>query len=472
MQSSLAVHNLLRNILVIILTFSAVLSFAQQKADLRLKISEDGHAFQYANGRPFFWLGDTGWQMFSRLDKKEIEQYLENRSQKGFNVIQAVVLDDSKDPVGPNRNGDIPLIDNDPDKPNEKYFGMVDWSLKLAQKKGLYIGLLPTWAGNVLKHWGTPKAMFNEGNAYRYGLYLGRRYKDYSNVIWITGGDRPAFNNTADWRPVWRAMVRGIREGTGEKALITYHPAGESSSTAFWKDESILDFNMMQSGHRIPDLPVWSWVERDYNLKPAKPILDGEPNYEDHPVNWKKENGYFDAYEVRKQLYRSVFSGAAGVTYGHHAVWQFYSSGEQPIAFPDRYWQDALDRPGAFQVAYLKKLIMSHKPGTRIPDYSMLLNKTSNGPSGEHAAAFRNTENNLAMIYLPVGATIMVQVSWMVADKIDASWFDPKTGRLKSIGVYQKTNRPLTFEAPVSGKGNDWVLVLEGNGKDRPNNKD
>ncbi|MES2455242.1 MAG: glycoside hydrolase family 140 protein [Bacteroidota bacterium] len=448
---------------IVFLMFCLTYCSAQQRADFRLKISSDGHSFQNENGDPFFWLGDTGWQMLARLDKNELEQYLENRRQKGFNVIQVVALDDSTDPIGPNRYGDKPLIDNDPDRPNEKYFSVLDWTLKLARKKGLYIGLLPTWAGNVVKHWGTPKAMFNEKNAYRYGLYLGKRYKDYPNVIWITGGDRPAFSSTADWRPLWRAMIKGIREGTEGRALITYHPAGESSSTAFWKDESTLDFNMMQSGHRIPDLPVWSWVERDFNLKPAKPILDGEPNYEDHPVNWKKENGYFDAYEVRKQLYRSIFSGAAGVTYGHHAVWQFYSAREQPIAFPDRYWQEALDRPGAFQAGYLAKLISGRVIAgiyqtTRISAQDMI--KDGQGTGGAYIAACRDKQNLSGMVYLPIGRKIEIDISWLYPE-IKMAWFNPRNGVLVKGSRITRTKPTYSFEPPTLGVGNDWVLILQ-----------
>lgn len=122
--------------------------------------------------------------------------------------------------------------------------------------------------------------------------------------------------------------------------------------------------NMIQSGHGGGhDVPTWAMITRDYQLSPAKPVIDAEPNYEDHPINpWPKydpRNGYYRAYDVRKQLYRSVFAGACGVTYGHHSVWQFYSPREEKINYADRYWTNALDRPAAYQAGYLKKLIES-----------------------------------------------------------------------------------------------------------------
>lgn len=394
----------------------------------QIKVSPDGHSLQYQNGRPFFWLGDTGWEMLNRLDDREINLYLENRRQKGFNVIQTVILDDA---ATPDFYGNKPLIDQDPSKPNDAYFQRVDKTLRLAFEKQLFIGLLPTWGGNV-----NDLALFNIQNAYTYGLFLGRRYKQFSNIIWITGGDRPALNDTIDWRPLWRSMIKGLRDGN-PTSLITYHPAGESSSADFWKD-STLDFNMIQSGHRAHDLPAAQWIARDYRLQPHKPVLDGEPNYEDHPVNWKPENGYFDAYDVRKQLYRTVFNGACGFTYGHHAVWQFYSAREKPISTPDRYWTAALDRPAAFQAGYLKKLLGDLE---RIPDATI----------APGLPAIRDAGNSYAMVYLPVGNSVSIHVSW----KYRASWFNPRTGKKQKIGTFRENDG--CFDAPTK---EDWVLIL------------
>src|SRR5690606_1493913 len=177
----------------------------------RLKVSENGHYLQYEDGTPFFWLGDTAWELFARLTKEEISHNLENRSQKGFNVIQAVILANTDRLQKPNQYGALPLIDNDPEKPHEKDFGVVDWTVQQALQRGMFIGLLPTWGDKVSKFWGKGPEIFNETNAYAYGLFLGKRYRNYPNIVWIAGGDRPAVDGARDWRPVWRAMIKGIR---------------------------------------------------------------------------------------------------------------------------------------------------------------------------------------------------------------------------------------------------------------------
>jgi len=426
----------------------------------RLQVTKDGHYLQYEDGTPFFWLGDTGWELFHRLKKEEIEKYLDNRSQKGFNVIQAVILAEFDGLKKPNQYGELPLIDLDPAKPNEKYFELVDWTVQQAMKKNMFMGLLPTWGDKVIKMWGQGSIIFNEANAYVYGKWLGNRYKEYPNIIWILGGDRPPVNDSSDKKELWRSMAKGILEGTNKKAMITYHPSGESSSAKFWPDEPWLNIHMFQSGHGKKDIPVWDWVKRDREIKPTKPVLDGEPNYEDHPINWNKNNGYFRDYDVRRQVYRSVFAGACGVTYGNQAMWQFYSEREEPVAFPERSWIETLDRPGAFQVGYLKKLIESCSiHGFRIPDQSIIVE----GQAGkmEYITAFRDAGNNFCMIYLPIGKKVSVDLSFLPSKEILVKWFDPRTGKEVNDKAFDK-EKVMSFTPPVLGVENDWVLIIYG----------
>ena len=435
----------------------------------RVIVTSDHRYLQYEDGTPFFWLGDTGWELFHRLDDSEIVQYLDNRATKGFTVIQAVILAEFDGLRKADRYGQVPLYDLNPERPNERYFERVDRAVKESKSRGLIMGLLPTWGDKVTQLWGEGPVIFNVDNAYRYGLFLGKRYALDENIIWILGGDRPAVKDSSDWRPIWRAMAKGIREGTGQKALITYHPSGgENSTSQFLQQEDWLDINMMQSGHGGGhDVPVWNWVARDRALTPAKPTLDAEPNYEDHPVNpwpkWDPANGYFRDHDVRKQLYRSVFAGACGVTYGNHAVWQFFSLHNDVVNHADRYWYEAVDRPGAFQAGYLRKLILSRPSLGRIPENNIIANGQADG--GGHMAAFRGADGSYAMIYLPVGKTIGVNTSGINAKTIHAWWFNPRDTKVLDQGILKKTSL-MTFTPPSTGGENDWVLVLDDEKKD------
>jgi hypothetical protein len=275
------------------------------------------------------------------------------------------------------------------------------------------------------------------------------------------GGDRPALTDAHDYRPIWRAMAAGLDEGTGQRVLKTYHPPGRDSSSTWLHDEAWLDFHMMQSGHGSGrSTPVWEMIAHDFGLTPAKPVLDGEPNYEDHPVNpwpdWNPANGYFRAEDVRRQSYRSVFAGGCGVTYGHHAVWQFCGDRYAPINHADRPWTEAIDRPAAGQMIHLRRLLESRPYLSRIPDQSILVDEGSE--RGEYRTATRDAEGNCALVYLPAPQPVSVRLHWAAGDTVAAAWYNPRTGGWQEIGVFS-TQHALTFTPPVDGP--DWVLALD-----------
>jgi hypothetical protein len=430
----------------------------------RIRVSPNRRFLETDNGKPFFWLGDTAWELFHRLSLEDAEFYLLNRAEKRFTVIQAVVLAEFDGLGTPNVYGEYPFVGNDLSFPNEAYFAHVDRVIIVAARLGLYIGLLPTWGDKVVANmWGVGPQVFTTENAYSYGKWLGKRYAGFPNIIWILGGDRPAVYSGQDYRPIWRAMSSGIDAGTGELGLKTYHPMGGYSSSAWLHEESWLDMNMMQSGHGSGhDVAVWDMITADYQRHPNKPVLDGEPNYEDHPVNpwpeWDPANGYFRDDDVRKQIYRSVFAGGCGVTYGHHAVWQFYQPDREPINHPDRIWREALDRPGASQVQFLRSLMESRPYFTRIPDQGMLVSNP--GIGGEHVQVTRDLDGSYALVYLPTSRSVEISMAQFRARKVRASWYDPRTGTYVKTGSFTTGEINLTFSPPL--KGPDWVLVVDG----------
>lgn len=428
----------------------------------RIRVSDNGRFLVTERGAPFFWLADTGWELFHRLTREEAAHYFATRRRQRFNVIQAVALAEFDGLHTPNAYGETPLIDDDPTRPNEAYFAYVDELIQLAAAHELYIGLLPTWGDKVNRNqWGVGPVVFTPENAKHYGRFLGARYGGQRNVLWILGGDRPAVHEANDYRPLWRAMAAGIDEGAGVRTLKSYHPNGRHASSMWLHEESWLDFNMMQSGHGSGrDAPVWEQIERDYNLQPAKPTLDGEPNYEDHPVNpwpqWSPANGYYRAYDVRKQSYRSVFAGGCGVTYGHHAVWQFFAPPRPAINHADRPWPEAIERPGANQMQYLRALMESRPFVERVPDQALLV--TLAGAAESHIRATRAADGSYALVYLPVREAVTINLERLTGRGMVAWWYNPRTGEATAIGQVHAMGK-ASFTPPVDGP--DWVLVLD-----------
>jgi len=125
----------------------------------RLVVSQNGRFLQHENGRPFFWQADTAWLLFQKLDRTEVETYLENRRAKSFNFIQAVML--QKSPKV-NIYGDVPLVNDNPAEPQTTpgnnpqvqaeydYWDHVDFVIDKAAEKHIYMAILPTW-GNMVK---------------------------------------------------------------------------------------------------------------------------------------------------------------------------------------------------------------------------------------------------------------------------------------------------------------------------------
>lgn len=418
-----------------------------------LKVSADGRYLQDQDGQRFFWLGDTAWELFSRLTLEEIKAYLDNRAAKGFNVIQVTCLSEN-DAGQPNRYGSLPLLDKDRMLPNPLYFAIVDSALTYAAERQMYLALVATWGDNVVS------GKFDTRRAAQYGRWLGEHFKKYDNIIWIMGGDRKAVDGESDYRPVWRALANGIIESSGHKWLMTYHPNGERSSSEWVHNEPWLDFNMIQSSHGRKDAPVWGWVGNDRSLSPTKPTLDSEPNYEDHPVSpwpkWHVDNGYFRDYDVRKQLYRSVFAGGFGVTYGHHAIWQFFNERVEAINHVDRGWVNAMDRPGAYQAGYLRKLMESRPSTDLVPATELILHGP--GESAERMEAVRDAEGKFIMVYLPVTKTIELDLSGLNSRQIVAWWYNPQTGKAVKAGILPREAR-MSFTPREAADHPDWVLV-------------
>jgi hypothetical protein len=449
----------------------------------RVRVHAEGHYLQLEDGRPFFWLSDTAWFVMHRATRVEASYYLQTRARQGFTGIQVMLLPECNAMREPSAWGELPFEGVDPLKPREAYFQRIDDFFNEAESHGLYVAVVALWGDKVTAPWGDGPRVFTVTNlpaARQYGRWLGTRFAAHSNLIWIMGGDRPprlgghpdnwceatavqaGFSKDQDWTPIWREIATGLLEGSKNQALITYHPQGGAATTSIYlHHESWLHINSMQSGHGGGhDQPVWDWIARDYALKPVKPTFDSEPNYEDHPYNpwprWDPATGYFRDYDVRKQCWRSVLAGACGVTYGHHSVWQWAGNRHEVINHADRDWRDALNRPGATQVRFLRDLLESRPFFRRVPDPGLILSDAGKG--GDHIVASRDRDGTYAFVYLPRNdQRVKLDLAVLRARTVRAWWYDPRNGIGTLIG--EMSAAPAEFVTPSHGP--DWVLVLD-----------
>jgi Protein of unknown function (DUF4038)/Putative collagen-binding domain of a collagenase len=419
-----------------------------------IKVSPNGHYFVDRDGKPFFWLGDTAWPLFSDYSDQQAKAYLRNRATRGFTVVQCVIawvlpagndkesgVPPSSDQPQPDTSGDRPWKDNNPAKPDKAYFKHVDELVNYAEKQGLVLAMLPIWGYYV-----NQTHLVTAENAREYGRWLGKRYKNTPNIIWVNGGDRVPEGNEA----VYRALAEGLREGDGGAHLISYHPCGWHSSSQFWHTESWLDFNMIQTWTDWPE--IYPSIAADRMLSPAKPVVLAEGAYENGP---EYPLGPITPLIVRRQAWWAVMAGGFP-TYGQNQMWRMGNG-----------WDSTFDTPGAAQVAEMKEIVASLNWWDAIPDQSLF----AGGVSDERTlnAAMRATDGKWALVYLSTPCRVFLHLDKILTKNVRVTWINPVTGERKDAGHYETGNLAGNmfppgvvkyFETP--GHWEDAVLLLEG----------
>lgn len=442
----------------------------------RLKVSANKRFLVTEHDRPFFWLGDTAWNLFVNLDTQEANRYLRDRRAKRFTVIQVSLLGEHAHAA--NIYGHQPFRDKDFAQPNEAYWRHVDRIVDRAGTFGLYMALLPAWARTyVEERAGSPREgrLETPATAYAYGRFLGARYRTRPHIIWILGGDvRP----TKD--AIYDALAKGVADGAArgnqDQILMSYHPPGgtfrppATSTGEFYHMRTWLDFNMIQSGHRIGNKSYERIVE-DYRRTPIKPTFDSEPCYEAHPVEHKFEKGVFRAWHVRQRAYWSLLAGAFGFTYGGNGVFQMDKPGRIFLtSHHNRFWYDALNLEGAGQMRHVRALIESRLSlaPERVPDQSILA--SPEGTVDDRVQAARAADNGYWMLYVTSGQTIKVRMDKVSGARARAWWYNPRDGRVYTAHNRQarrpfmilETKGEQEFNPPGEpGVDNDWILVLD-----------
>ena len=429
----------------------------------QLKVSQDGRFLQFTNGKPFFWLGDTGWLLPERLQRDEAAYYLRRCGEAGYNVVQIQVVNgvpayNAYGKLSMPKGFDFSTIDTEE---GYGYWQHMDYIIDLAAANGIYVGMVCIWGGLV------KAGLMNEAQAKEYGTFLANRYKNRPNIVWIIGGDIQGNIRTE----VWDALARTIKS-IDKNHLMTFHPRGRTTSARWFNNREWLDFNMFQSGHRrygqrmgnkdypIPDNTEennWMYVDSAWSYKPVKPVLDAEPSYEDIP------QGLHDAHEprwndrdVRRYAYWSVFAGACGHTYGHNAIMQFVRPGVPGAYFADgmkKAWYQALDDPGYQQMKHLKRLMLAMPYFERVPDQSIILD---NGEKYERLIATKGKD--YLMVYNHTGREMRIRIDGITGKRKSVWWMDAATGTIKHIGTYN--SKTLTYNpASAEGSQRDGVLI-------------
>src|SRR5262249_19157170 len=154
-----------------------------------VKVGPTGRYLVDQRGVPFMILGDSPQTMIANVSESDAEDFLADRASRGFNALWINLICRASDRC----NADATTFDGIPPfttaddlaTPNEVYFERADRIIRRAANHGLLVLLDPIetsgWLG-VMRSNGVEKCR-------EYGRFIGARYKDQPNIVWMSGND-------------------------------------------------------------------------------------------------------------------------------------------------------------------------------------------------------------------------------------------------------------------------------------------
>jgi hypothetical protein len=396
-----------------------------------IRVSENGRYFVDSEGKPFYFLADTQWELFRRYSLDDAKLILENRQAKGFTVVM-VMLTGVGPGTEPNLAGERPWINNDPASPNPAYFDHVDAVLKLARENNLQLLI-----GIYHQTYGTRMTL---NNARQWAAWVTSRYRDAPNILWTL---YPKANDSS--RALVARLAEGIREGDRGKHLVSMHPDPSPASSSFMHAEPWLSFNSIQVWKDLH--LIYPMTLGDYGKSPTKPATMLEGVYEKG-----EEYGFpITPLLVRREAYYTCLAGGFH-GYGHNDLWRLRPA-----------WRAALDDPGAQQVTILKKVFTALPEWwTLIPDQTVF-NRGGNIQGEALNLAARSSNGQWLVCYLAAEPNVNIKVRRITTGKaIAAAWISPATGERIPIGTFPPSDSMDFFRPPEWA---DAILVIRSVGE-------
>jgi Protein of unknown function (DUF4038)/Domain of unknown function (DUF5060) len=424
-----------------------------------LKVAQDRRHFEYANGTPFFWLGDTWWMgLCKRLRwPDDFETLTADRLEKGFTVVQIVagLYPDMEpyDPRGANEAG-YPW---EPDfaRINPAYFDMADVRIQYLAEHGLAACVVGLW-GYFIPRMGMAKVK-------QHWRYLVARWGAYP-VFWCLAGEgtmpyylsKTKEQDAETQKQGLTELARYVRTIDAHHHPITIHPS--SSARLCVTDPSLLDFDMLQTGHNdrqsVPN--TIEKVQASLAASPQMPVLIGEVCYE----------GIQEAsrQEVRRFLFwTAILSGNGGHTYGANGIWQV-NTPQQPYGLsPHGHswggppWNVAAQLPGSGQLGMAKKLLMRYswweleaRPEIIEPHWA----------KGDYWQPFAGQIPGEVIIAFCPAFTKPAVFHQLESGVQKAFFFNPANGSEQPIGDITP-DADGTWKVPEIPIFQDWVIVVE-----------
>lgn len=392
--------------------------------------------------KPFFWSGDAAWSLIAQLSSRDAEIYLENRMKKGFTVIMVNLIEHKFCKGAPaNHYGDLPFTGKPFVSPNEKYFVHADSIIRSASERNITLLLAPLYLGYDCKDegWCEEVRKASPEDLYSWGKFLGNRYKNFSNIIWLIGGD----TNPSTVKVKVEEMVRGIRT-YDHIHLFSAHNQPESMAITPWHGSDWLTINNVYSYDSL----IYMHYKAAYLQKPIMPFFQIESAYENEHNSTPQE--------IRSYAYWAILSGAMGHVFGNCPIWHF-GAAESWCNTSD--WKSEMSDSGSVSMYHLQKLFRSREWQNLVPDFDDQIVRSGHGTWGkkDHVAAAITADGNTIIAYLPEGHKIEVNMTRMKGTSSICWWYNPSNGKAFETGIF--SNSGVQSFTPASP--GDWVLVID-----------
>ncbi len=439
-----------------------------------LRLSKNGRYFEYADGTPFFWVGDTHWQAtdIAPLDKcnypdcecsNMFEHCLKKRKEQGYNIYQTYPSGADNDGGGAVRTNwwkeKYTLIDP------EAFNQVFDKKMELLLEYGFTVVM------GLGVHLITPTAM---GDALSlFAKYMVARYSAYP-VLWIVGQEIDAchFNMQEENHRIWNRAAETIYKFDGHKRplgthLISREYFDERSSSPEYEKAPWHQWWALQAGHRRecnePTLRKKTKLE-GYYRNSEKTYVETESFYEDlrcSAENFKYGAALSTGYELsRNSAWHAVLSGSPGFTYGAHGVWGMRWDKDARFggwcgSYNTEPWYMGIEKPFGNEMRFIKEFFESI-------DFTRLkpcFYETEYGEfSDSERAVMATDKNSLYLVYLYGKAQITGKIKRLDGKKqYFAYWFDTRTGAYIFIENFKGKTE---YEIPLRADKNDWLLVV------------
>jgi len=434
---------------LLLLILVSISSEAQYRFPLR--ISDNKRYFKDANGKPFLYHADTGWQIFVLLTTPEAIEYLSHRKNQGFNTIQVQLV---MSPEQVNRYGHKPFLgNNDFARPDEAYYDHVAEILAKADSLGLLIVMSQPWLGCCQEGFGgrPDKPFLANGpeKSRKYGQYLGKKFAKFNNLFWIMGGD----NDPKGDRLSLFAFFDGLREAAPKYQLMTYHASPPHSSTDLFQYADWLGFSFIYTYWRekpnewvTADLQphVYEAALMEWSKSDTMPFVLGESQYEG---TGKIENDMGHSQIIRRQAYWTMLCGGAGHAYGSD-IWNFPAN-----------WREIMNYPGARQLGHFIDFFEQIPWWTLVPDVRHLAVVDGYGEWSKpnFVTTAVSKDKKLLVAYIPQIQPVTVNFDSLAGEFFRIKWFNPATGLVvKELTITSKKVQRL-----ATPPGEDMVLLIQ-----------